>query len=252
MVAANPPRPAGFPSDSLLVLLELDEDVQTPLVRGAFRSLEELEVAVHDLLVERQFAFFIDDDDPEDMVDFDPDEHRIGINPVPVDDDDGDDLDRNATAEVLVLAGSSHHSTGLFVWDSEKKWRAYAPLKLYWCTTTDGDEDWFIVAHTATQAALEHARAEGYDDAEASAELIAILPEELQARGDDLLGWPDHDVLRACGAHFLREETPRVLEFGGRKFTEGMLEHEVRKLHDDALENAGQGRPNRTRRPGSS
>ena len=39
----------------------------------------------------------------------------------------------------------------------------------------------------------------------ASAEFIMTLPDELQARGDDLLGWPDHDVLRACGATFVRE-----------------------------------------------
>ena len=124
-------------------------------------------------------------------------------------------------------------------------------LKLYWCSTPDGDEDWFIVAHTAAQAALEHARTEGYDDSDASAQLVAVLPDELQARGDDLLGSPDHDLLRACGARFLHEETPRVLELGGRQFIEAMLEHEVCKLHDDLFENAGQGRPNRTRRPGS-
>lgn len=124
----------------------------------------------------------------------------------------------------------------------------YAPLKLYWCTTPDGNEDWFIVAHTLTQAALHHAHAEGYDDDDASAEFIITLPDELQARGDDLLGWPDHDVLRACGATFVREETPRVIELGGRTFSEGMLEHEIRKVDDDRFEAANQGRPNRTRR----
>jgi hypothetical protein len=74
------------------------------------------------------------------------------------------------------------------------------------------------------------------------------LPDELQARGDDLLGWPDHDVLRACGATFVREETPRVVQLAGRTFSEGMLEHEIRKVDDDRFEAANQGRPNRTRR----
>ncbi|HET7536039.1 MAG TPA: hypothetical protein VFJ90_06280, partial [Candidatus Didemnitutus sp.] len=168
---------------------------------------------------------------------------------LPALEDFADDLDRKATSALcIVKPDGSSEDTGFFVWDSEKKWAAYAPLKLYWCTTQDGDEDWFIVAHTGVQAALHHAEAEGYDNDDASAEFIIALPNELQDGGDDLLGWPDHEVLRACGGIFLREETPRVVELGGRIFSEGMLEHEIRKVDDDVLEAANQGRPNRTRR----
>jgi hypothetical protein len=137
-------------------------------------------------------------------------------------------------------------------WDSERKWADYAPLKLYWCTTPDGGEDWFIIAHRLGEAALTHAHQEGYDVDDASAELVLRLPEELQLRGDGILGWPDHDVLRTCGANFVREDTPRVVELLGRTFTEGLLEHEIQKLHDDQFEAADQGRPNRTKRSSPS
>lgn len=248
-------RPPGFPAERLLVLTETDVDNYTPLVLGVCRSLEELEAAVSTLLVDRQFSFSIDDDieDPE-YVTFNPEEHRLELKPLPNREEEfADDLDRDATSEIIiVMPDGSTEDTGFLVWDSEKKWAAYAPLKLYWCTTPDGDEDWFIVAHKVAQAALQHARAEGYDDEDASAEFIMTLPDQLQNQGDTLLGWPNHDVLRACGACFVREETPRVVELGGRTFSEGMLEHAIRQMHDDIFEASKQGRPNRTRRSPSS
>ena len=44
---------------------------------------------------------------------------------------------------------------------------------LYWCTTPDGDEDWFVVAESAATARRFHENAEGYDRGEADAERIA-------------------------------------------------------------------------------
>jgi catechol 2,3-dioxygenase-like lactoylglutathione lyase family enzyme len=253
MTASTLARPPGFPAEKLLIVTEIDVDNSSPLVLGVFRSYDDLLAGVAALLVERQFSFSNDDPEEHDYVTFDPDEHQLELKLLPEVDNPADDLDRNATAQIFIVApaGALQH-TGFYVWDSEQKWTAYAPLKLYWCTTPDGDEDWFIVAHTLTQAALQHAHAEGYDDDDASAEFIMTLPDALQDRGDDLLGWPDHDVLRTCGARFVREETPRVLELGGRTFSEGMLEHEIRKLDDDHFEAANQGRPNRTRRSTTS
>jgi hypothetical protein len=247
-------RPPGFPAEKLLVVTEIDIDNCTPLVLGVFRSQDELLTGVAALLVERQFSFSVADDiEEDDYVTFDADVHQLELKPLPEHDEPADDLDRNATSEIFIVApDGSFQDTGFYVWDSEQKWAAYAPLKLYWCTTPDGDEDWFIVEHTLSQAALHHAHAEGYDDDDASAEFIMTLPEALQGRGDELLGWPDHDVLRTCGAKFVREETPRVVELGGRTFSEGMLEHEIRKVDDDHFEAANQGRPNRTRRATSS
>jgi hypothetical protein len=77
----------------------------------------------------------------------------------------------------------------------ESKW------KLYWCTTDDHDEDWFVVARNAREAEAFHVDAEGYDEDEASAELVCILPAGLQAMGQQ--GWPSEETIVACGGEFL-------------------------------------------------
>ena len=93
-------------------------------------------------------------------------------------------------------------------------------MHLYWVTTEDHDEDWFIVARDAIQACVFHEDAEGYDEGDAIAEWVAEIPDGVEAEP----GWPSDKVLLSCGAKFLRENTPRVVEIAGRKFSEGMLE----------------------------
>lgn len=115
-------------------------------------------------------------------------------------------------------------------------------MNLFWVTTEDHDEDWFVVAHDPEEAANFHELAEGYNDETATAEWIMEIPGGIV----EDVGWPSHDVLKSCGAKFLREETPRVVEIGTRKFCEGMLEYALRKLEDDRFEALGQGRPNKT------
>jgi len=83
---------------------------------------------------------------------------------------------------------------------------------LYWCTTPDGDEDWFVVAPTARAARAFHDLAEGYEAGTAKAERVVALPPELQdgatwrdpETGDrsPRAGWPSDAVLRACGGEF--------------------------------------------------
>ena len=70
--------------------------------------------------------------------------------------------------------------------------------KLYWCTTLDGDEDWFIIAHSAREARSWHAAMEGYISSEVDAELVTVLPDKWQMH---VIGWPDLDtsVLKDCG-----------------------------------------------------
>ena len=58
---------------------------------------------------------------------------------------------------------------------------------LYWCTTADGDEDWFVVAHSPREAKRFHEDAEGYERGDADAERVALLPPELHTDG----GWKD-------------------------------------------------------------
>lgn len=241
-------RPLGVPHGATFVLLDR-RDSDRPVVRGVFSSLDDVRAAADDLITEEALSRWHVELDDERTCYFDPEQHALVLEPVASNDDD-EDLDAMATAQFVVLAEGERYDTELFVWDSERKWALYRPLKLYWCTTSDGDEDWFIVAHSGREAALLHAEGEGYDYADASAEFVLTLPEELQQQGESLVGWPSHAVLLACGARFLREKTPRSVELGGRTFVEGMLQHEIDRLHDDQAESRGLGRPHGTRRGG--
>ena len=56
---------------------------------------------------------------------------------------------------------------------------AKKPIHLYWVTTLDHDEDWFIFARTPRLAASYHEDYEGYDTGDAKAHLV-IAGVELQ------------------------------------------------------------------------
>jgi hypothetical protein len=56
---------------------------------------------------------------------------------------------------------------------------AKKPIHLYWVTTLDHDEDWFILARTPRAAASYHEDCEGYDSGDAKARLV-IARVELQ------------------------------------------------------------------------
>ena len=124
------------------------------------------------------------------------------------------------------------------------------PLKLYWCQTADHHEDWFIIARRARDAIQFFADYEGYDHEEVHAQVALVLPDQFQR--DDLRGWPSRETLEACGVEILRWETPRVVEIDGRRYAEGMLEHQIVALTDDLSETLGRGRPNQTTRNRSS
>ena len=53
-----------------------------------------------------------------------------------------------------------------------------APINLYWVTTKDNDEDWFIFVHSARTAAKLHEEYHGYNPNYANANLvISQVPE---------------------------------------------------------------------------
>ena len=56
---------------------------------------------------------------------------------------------------------------------------------LYWVTTADHDEDWFIVARTARSAANFHEDYEGYDRYDAKAEKIMSVPVNLKLKNGE-------------------------------------------------------------------
>jgi hypothetical protein len=69
---------------------------------------------------------------------------------------------------------------------------------LFWVTTDDGDEDWFIIARSAKEAERLHEDLEGYDRGDACAEPVADIPEKWQSHP---CGWPDlkSSLLSDCG-----------------------------------------------------
>ncbi|MFT6733892.1 MAG: hypothetical protein ACJAS9_002086 [Polaribacter sp.] len=93
-------------------------------------------------------------------------------------------------------------------------------MKLYWVSTLDHDEDWFIFAETDHRAAQYHEENEGYNSGDASAKLVCYVPNDTEV----FEGWPETGDLQKLGAIFLRTETPRKVDMGGCIYSEGGLE----------------------------
>jgi hypothetical protein len=98
-------------------------------------------------------------------------------------------------------------------------------VKLYWCTTDDHDEDWFIFAESARSARAYHEDYEGYDKGDAHSRLIVsnITLTEFQngappchAQFRDLfqIGFQDAGTI----------PNRRGVKFNGEIFREGILE----------------------------
>jgi hypothetical protein len=117
-------------------------------------------------------------------------------------------------------------------------------INLYWVTTEDHAEDWFVVANDPQEASTFHEDAEGYTPGDATAEMILKIPDGVAVN----TGWPSDKVLRFCGASFLAEAPTRVVEIGNRRFSEGLMESTIRTLDDDMFEVLREGRPNKTPR----
>jgi hypothetical protein len=117
-------------------------------------------------------------------------------------------------------------------------------MKLYWVTTDDHHEDWFMIASTAREAAKMHEKYEGYDAGEAIAEKILQIPENISCEK----GWPEEQLLIDLGAAFLLDGPTRVVEINGRKFCEGLLEAEIQEITDNIFELYDGRRPNKTKK----
>jgi hypothetical protein len=125
-------------------------------------------------------------------------------------------------------------------------------MHLYWVTTDDHCEDWFIIASSEAEAANWFEQNEGYDKGDATAQRILDIPASIQLEtmddeyADGWPGWPSEDILITLGATFISHDSPRVVEISGRRFCEGLLEEIIRGFDDDKFESLGQGRPNGT------
>jgi hypothetical protein len=119
-------------------------------------------------------------------------------------------------------------------------------LNLYWCETRDHFEDWFVVALEDEAAEWFFREREGYEEEEVLTTFVLTLPADLQ-NGENG-GWPSHELLTACGARFISEASPRIVEVAGARWVEGFADSVIMTASDDALERRGFGRPNGTRR----
>ncbi len=117
-------------------------------------------------------------------------------------------------------------------------------MKLYWVTTDDHHEDWFIIASSTNEASKLHEEFEGYDLGAASAQEIINIPDNITVE----VGWPSEDVLLSVGAKFIKEDEPRIIEINGKQFAEGMLEAHLKESDDDIFELLGEKRLNQTKR----
>ena len=63
------------------------------------------------------------------------------------------------------------------------------------------------------------------------------------------LGGPSDELLFAVGAKFLINDQYRVVEIGGIRFCEGMLEATINEINDDLFEEYGEERLNQTKKP---
>ena len=70
---------------------------------------------------------------------------------------------------------------------------------LFWVTTEDHDEDWFIVSSSEEEASEFYENMEGYDPGDAIAEEILSIPESIPTE----TGWPSDELLLAVGANSL-------------------------------------------------
>jgi len=120
-------------------------------------------------------------------------------------------------------------------------------MKLYWVTTEDHHEDWFIVASSNEEASLFHEENEGYNPGDATSKEIVDIPDDVATA----LGWPPDEVLLSVGATFINEDEPRIVEINGQQYVEGMLEAHIRELQDDVFESQGEERLNQTKRTAS-
>ena len=117
---------------------------------------------------------------------------------------------------------------------------------LYWVTTEDHYEDWFVFAASPEEATRYFENYEGYNEGDAEAEEILELSDDLQVEA----GWPDKELLEKLGFVYLSDEDDhtRVVEFCGRRFIEGAMEAIITKLNDGLIEKQRGERPNKTKK----
>ena len=97
-----------------------------------------------------------------------------------------------------------------------------APIHLYWVTTKDNNEDWFIFARSARTAAKFHEECHGYNPNDASAHLV--ISDVLESVVSAVRCPADIAHLKALGFETANPEpSHREVCLSGAPFVEGQL-----------------------------
>lgn len=115
-------------------------------------------------------------------------------------------------------------------------------MKLYWVTTADHHEDWFIVASSKQKAEKFHEENEGYEYGHANAQKVINITDNMITE----TSYPSEELLLSTGANFISKDEPRIVVIDGRRFVEGMLNAHIRELDDNLFEQLGKERLNQT------
>ena len=93
-------------------------------------------------------------------------------------------------------------------------------MKLFWVTTEDHTEDWFVFAETKEEAEEMHEDFEGIDEGDARAVEVMDVPVNIAVEK----GWPYNDQLIKMGGIFIQLEPMRIVKINGVIYVEGDLE----------------------------
>lgn len=91
---------------------------------------------------------------------------------------------------------------------------------LYWVTTKDHDEDWFVVAKSDKEACSFHEEYEGYSPAEARAKKICFLPAKYY---EEESYHAQLDLLEDIGFTTISGSPVRVVRRDGKIYREGLV-----------------------------
>ncbi len=108
------------------------------------------------------------------------------------------------------------------------------PKHLYWVTTKDNDENWFIVATNSSQAARFHENYEGYDYRDAVAKKVCHVLKEYDK---DPVYHAQEWMLEDLGFSLMNDGFGRVARLNGRVYKEGNLAENV--VYDVANDELG-------------
>jgi Meiotically up-regulated gene 113 len=106
-------------------------------------------------------------------------------------------------------------------------------MNLYWATTPNGFENWFVIAKSEKTAARFHELAEGFNRHEAKAKFVCEIAEGLIKKYKLVKAkWPCHELIEDLGGKFDTEDNPRVVNLNGTvyvegTFTEAIFFHEI-------------------------